>query len=196
MLTKTNLLHEAWDGWEDLRVPASVGKVPASNSPDWEAYKTNVGAYAFDKATDQSLYFIVQIPHSWDQVNGRLYPHVHWIPKTSGTAAANLVCWAMDYTWAGIGKDFGSTVTIWGNVPYPNETVVADRHYLTRLRTSAGLEYITKDGAGLSSMLICRIYRDANGTSATDNYDDDAYLLEIDFHYKHDRHGSRQESTK
>jgi hypothetical protein len=47
----------------------------------------------------------------------------------------------------------------------------------------------------ISSMLVCRIFR--NATDATDDtYDDDAGLLEIDFHYEADMVGSRGISTK
>ncbi len=45
----------------------------------------------------------------------------------------------------------------------------------------------------VSIMLMCRIYRDV---SDGDDYADDAFLLEIDFHYEIDTVGSRAEATK
>jgi hypothetical protein len=52
------------------------------------------------------------------------------------------------------------------------------------------------DGTGktLSSMIICRLYRDVS--DANDTYASDAFLLEIDFHYEIDTVGSRTELTK
>lgn len=183
------------EAWEDLRISATLGKQPASNYPDWEAYKTNVGAYAFDKTTDQHLYFAVQLPHAYKQ-GSNIYPHVHWIPKTNGAAGPTRVCWAMDYTWANLGEAFGATTTVYGNIPTTDEVLVADRQYLTKLKTSAGLEYMDGTGKNISSMIICRVYRDADGTAATDNYNDDAYLLELDFHYQRDQDGSATETAK
>jgi hypothetical protein len=45
-------------------------------------------------------------------------------------------------------------------------------------------------------MLVCRLFRDAAGVGGTDDYDDDAGLLEIDFHYEIDTIGSRTETAK
>jgi len=41
-------------------------------------------------------------------------------------------------------------------------------------------------------MLLCRVFRDI----ANDNFDDDAALFEIDFHYEIDALGSKEETTK
>jgi len=41
-------------------------------------------------------------------------------------------------------------------------------------------------------MLLCRVFRDV----ANDDFDDDAFLFEIDFHYQIDSLGSRTEYIK
>jgi hypothetical protein len=71
-----------------------------------------------------------------------------------------------------------------------DENVVAGRHYLT----SFGPITASSIQDGLSSMLVCRVFRDAG--NATDNYEHDAGLLEIDFHYATNRPGSKGETSR
>jgi len=47
--------------------------------------------------------------------------------------------------------------------------------------------------SGVSSMLICSLTRN---TDVADNYADDVYLLEVDFHYQFDAPGSKFETEK
>jgi hypothetical protein len=77
---------------------------------------------------------------------------------------------------------------VYGADPVYEEVArTANRHIITPIGT------ITGTGKNLSSMLVCRLYRDATGSLATDDYSDDAGLLEIDFHYQIERPGSRDE---
>lgn len=48
----------------------------------------------------------------------------------------------------------------------------------------------------VSSMLACRLFRDATGAGGTDDLDNDAGVLEFDFHYEIDTMGSRSEYLK
>jgi len=79
----------------------------------------------------------------------------------------------------------GDTTTIYGNETINDN---AGKHILTNIGT------ITNSGHTLSSMLMCRLFR--NSSSETDTFDDFAYLLEADFHYQIDQIGSRQEYVK
>jgi hypothetical protein len=126
------------------------------------------------------------MPHAWKISD--IGAHVHWIPKTNGTGS---VSWGLEYTWANIGDTFSDTKIIYGNNHIPGGSLVAGKHMLTEIGT------ISPEGiTGVSSMLICRIFRDATGTGLTDNYNDDAGLLEIDFHYEIDSLGSQEEYVK
>ena len=68
--------------------------------------------------------------------------------------------------------------------------IVVDKHQLTELGTISG------DGHTLSSMLVCRVFRDADNEYDTDDYPGFAGLLEIDFHFRVDAPGSIQEYSK
>lgn len=183
--------------WDDVRVAAShTTRGPGSTKPDAVAYKTTLMLYGFDDTSEESLHFVVQLPHGWKE-GSRIYPHVHWLPSVAGgTAPKTTVKWALEYSWANHGLTFGSPATVSGYTPLNDDNpLVADEHYMTPLKDGSGNEYIDGAGKTISSMLICRIYRDA--TDATyDTYVGDALLLEIDFHIECDTLGSDTESTK
>jgi hypothetical protein len=174
--------------WEDLRFPVTSLQKGGAKEPEFKAVKTDgsgsqgVYAYWFDKATEEELFFIVQIPHAY-KYGTDLHAHVHWMPSTAG---AGDVVWGLEYTLCEIDAVFGNTTI---------ETATA---------TAAGtafthqiLEIVQIDGSAIdsvSAMMMCRVFRDA--TAVADTYDNDAILLEIDFHYQIDALGSALEYTK
>ena len=172
-------------------------KVPSVGGPDFAQFKDNgsgstgVFLYWFDKTTEQSAHFLAQLPHKYKQ-GSDITCHVHWTPAATAGGAGTDVCWGLEYTWSNIDEMFGNTTIIYGDEQLngPGETITADKHYKTVLGT------ITGTGKEISSMLDCRIFRDATGNGGTDDYDDDAGLLEIDFHYEKDAPGSQQEYVK
>jgi hypothetical protein len=135
---------------------------------------TGLYTYAFDKSAEEEAFFAVQFPHN-RKSGSNVIPHVHWMP--TGTDTGNVV-WGLEYSWASIGATFGNsaiiTVTQAGGG-------VADAHQI------AYFDAITGTGKTSSSMMLCRVFRDA--TSETDTYDEDAALIEIDFHYEIDKLG-------
>lgn len=118
------------------------------------------------------------MPHSW-KIGSELYPHVHWMPTTAGSG---YVCWFLEYSWASVNVTYSAPVTISGIQLTNNEQW---KHKLCELPEINGSGI-----SGVSSMLICRLYRQP--TSTFDTYGDDAGFLEFDIHYQVDTHGSRQ----
>lgn len=180
--------------WEDLRVPVISTKLGGTKDPDFVKVFDDGGTsqgvftYAFNKNTEEELYFAVQLPHGWMQ-GSDIKAHVHWFGSTNGGVGTD-VCWGLEYTWANIGATFGNTAIIYGDTNDLEEDIVADKHYLTELGS------ITATNKTFSSMILCRVFRDAAGVGGTDDYDYDANLLEIDFHYQIDSLGSNEEYTK
>ena len=183
--------------WDDLRTPVLSLSKGGVNDPDLVKVKddgsgsTGVYAYAFDKTTEEELFQVVQLPHAWSQ-GSDLEVHFHWTPVATAAGAGTDVCWGLEYTWANINGTFGSTALIYGDEQTngATEKLTVGKHYLTELGT------ITGTGHTMSSMLMLRVFRDAAGAGGTDDYDDDAVLLEFDFHYQIDALGSRQEYIK
>lgn len=170
--------------WDDLRVPVSSIKRIGNSDPDWETFLDGTYALAFDKSVDQEVAFFVQIPHSW-KLGTDLHPHVHWSPSDTDTGS---VTWKLEYTIADITGTFGSTTTM-------SVTDAADgtayKHQYADLGDIDMSGYT--DTGDVSIILICRLYRDVDDG---DDYDADAFLHEIDFHFEKDTIGSRQETSK
>lgn len=185
--------------WDDLLVPAISTKLGGSKDPGFAVFQTNGGGsqgvflYWFDATAEEELYFIVQMPHCWKE-GSTIYPHVHWVPATTsdGDPASQKVRWGLEYTWSNMGSTFGNTTIIYGEDHSPSDAnVVASKHYLTDINGTSG---ITGTGQTISSILVCRIFRDA--THANDTYEHDAGLLHIDFHYEIDSLGSNTVTSK
>ena len=169
--------------WEDLRVPVSSVSRLGFSDPDWVNFIDGVYALAFDGGvTEEEVFFTVQMPHSWKE-GTTITPHIHWSPGDIGCEGE--VVWNLEYTWANIDSVFGETST----------AQATDATGSTNLK-HLFVDMDTIDGSGktISSILMCRLYRDP--TLGGDTYEEDALLLEIDFHYESDTIGSRQILTK
>jgi hypothetical protein len=182
--------------WDDLRVPITNVKLAGIKDPGFAVFKTNgagstgVYTYWFDKDTEEEVFFSCQMPHNWKEGTD-IHPHVHWTPKTDGTTSASRVCWGLEYTWSNITGSFGNTSISYANLPISyTGSPIADAHYLTELPDISGA------GKTFSSMLICRLFRDATSSGSSDSYGYDAGLLEFDFHYEIDSFGSQDEFVK
>ena len=178
----SDIVAQREDGvvWDDLRVPVNTIRIQGvTEIPDWVNIGDILYALAFDDEAMEQVFFVVQMPHTWKEGTD-IHPHVHWLPETDDTGT---VRWGLEYEWLNIGDRYDASVVITtdqvgsGNVL---EHQIAD--------------FVDIDGVGktFSSMLICRLYRDATA----DDFADDAYLLEFDFHYEIDSLGSRLEYEK
>ena len=175
--------HSDKTTWDDLRVSANAVRIQGVlNVPDWD----NIGggdlyALAFSSETMEQVFFTVQMPHSWREGTD-LHPHVHWMPENDG---AGDVRWGFEYEWVNIGDAYVSSTLLYSLDPAERTTL---EHQLA--------DFGDIDGTGkmFSSMLICRLFRDA--AHEDDDYASDAYMLEFDFHYEIDSLGSRQEYVK
>lgn len=165
--------------YDDLRVPMTSTKLGGSKDPGFAQVRNTdssqgVFAHLFDKATEEELYFSVQLPHAWKEESD-IEPHVHWMPTDTGTGS---VVWGLEYVWANMDDAFGNTTI----------TTASDAGAGTAYTHQyCSLGEIDGDGFSASSMILCRVYRDAG--NAADTYDADAALLEIDFHYEIDKLG-------
>lgn len=178
--------------FEDFRVPVTSTDKRGVQDPSFTQLRDDtlgspgIFAYAFDKNIEEELFFIVQLPHQWKE-GSNIEPHIHWTAQSD--VGASKVRWGLEYTWTNIADVFGSTQVLYGETTItPVGTVTAYEHAITSLGIISGA------GKEVSSMLICRIFRDADASS--DNFGYDAFLLEIDFHLEVDAIGSGTEYQK
>lgn len=186
--------------WDDVMVYPDATTRGGSVSPVWGgalgvAFKKNAAGtsqgvflWMFSASTEQELYFTVQIPHSY-KVGTTLYPHVHWTTYT-GTPTGTNVVWGLEYSVIAIAGSFPTTTTLTANavislIGTPSGT---GQHIITPLGTINGT------GLGISTIIICRLYR-ATG-DANDTFANETGLLGMDFHYEKDTEGSRREFIK
>ncbi len=196
----TLLLEGAATVWDDIMIFPDATTRGGSNSPAWggsspAAFKKNAGATSqgvflnmFSATTEQELYFVVQMPHKY-KVGTTLYPHVHWTTVT-GTPTGTNVVWGLEYTVTAFGGSYPNTTTLTANsviAPIGTPTGTG-QHLITSLGTING------SGIGISTILVCRIYRVA--ADGGDTFANETGLLGIDFHYEIDTEGSRTEFVK
>lgn len=170
--------------WDDLRVPLSTTRNP-SDAPGYGTFKNGTLAFAFDKTTDEMLYFETQIPHNY-KLGTNLDAHIHWAPSDTGVGG---VVWCLEYTIQYPNAAFGATTT---DCARQIGSGTAYQHQLIDIEVIAGIT------GSISAVIIGRVFRDANSSEGkgTDDYDADAFGLSFDIHYQIDSFGSRQETMK
>jgi hypothetical protein len=186
--------------WEDLRFAAQTLGRLGNSDPDFVKVAddagdpASVGVYGlgFDDSRPEEVVFAVQFPHEWKEASAVTF-HVHWAPNTGTGSLEKGVVWGLEYSWANIGVVDGTGTP----VTFPNATTI----YATDIDTFTAKEHrmvnfsaITATGKTISSMMLCRLFRAVS--SSSDDYADDAILLEADFHYEIDSMGSKTISAK
>jgi hypothetical protein len=173
--------------WDDMRVPLSAIRVGAVKVPGFaklqEASTGSDGVFAFhfDDAAQEQVHFATQLPHAFAEGSTSIEPHVHWC---STGASTGKVTWGLEYSWANVNKPF----------PFTSTLKVAQAAVGNLTHQIAAFGSIPASTANISSMLLCRLFRCATGSS--DTYAADAALLEVDFHFPMNTVGSRQRFLK
>lgn len=175
--------------WNDLSIfPDATGK--GGTAPIWTLFQGPLYLWNFTNGATKEVFFCVQLPHSYKE-GSDLLPHVHWTTFDAIANNTNKVEWVLDYSIAKIGSIISPQTTLMGNQIIPSiTTFAAQQQYITSLGTIPGT------GLEISVILVCRLSRNATGTSTTDTFADDAGLLSIDFHYEMDTNGSRNVFAK
>lgn len=180
--------------WDDLNVFPDATTRSGSNSPTYSLFKNNgsgsqgVLLNYFSSTTEQELYFTVQIPHSY-KLGTDLLPHVHWT-TSSGTPSGSDVVWGLEYTVMAIGGNFPNTQIIYAtNVISEIGTPSGTGQHLI-----SGFPAISGSGLGISTVLVCRIFRAV--AQSGDTFGNNTGFLGIDFHYEQNTMGSRTLWTK
>jgi len=176
------------DVWDDLRISGSKARLGAT-APTFGAFgpSGNLKVLLFDEGQADEIHFELQMPHSWLE-GTNLYPHVHWCPVT--TEAGNVV-WQLEYAWANIDGTYGAPGAMASAATAAGGTAWV--HKMTDLLES-GNNYISGTGKTISSMLVCRLFRDAG--TGSDTLTEDVAFLEFDLHYLINSIGSNTQLVK
>lgn len=177
--TMTGTLTFSGNGttWEDLVMPLTTTKVGSNSLPHFDF---NELAYMFpNNDTTEILYFQVQMPHQ-RKINSDVNPHIHYKQKTNQKPVFKL-----DYKWFNLGDTVPST---W-------KTYVMDASVFNWIDSSThqlaiGSTMLDGSTYGISSMMLCKLYRDDAVVTG------DVPAWQFDIHYEIDSIGSNQEYIK
>lgn len=169
--------------WEDLQVSGSSITRAGANDPTVRIFVGNTVIYGFSASTMNEVFFSVQLTHKWKE-GSTIEPHIHWSPLTSPVSSQNVV-WKFEYTWANATVAFPAVATLTATAA---TGTFGNKHLVNTFGTI--------DGAGktISSIMMCRLYRDA--ANAADTYTGEAGLLSFDIHIEQDTLGSDTEYGK
>lgn len=185
--------------YTDLVVNPAMAKNSGGTVPTWTIFIDSVYTWSFADAKDQEVDFTVQMPHNWKE-GSTIYPHVHW--SSIVAAGTTRVKWMLRYQWVNINDSFvpGATQTAYGSSIVNGDAstnLTAYQHIITPLSSNGTNAGIDATGKKLSSILVCRLYRNGSVTTAgVDDFTNSAFLLSFDFHYQIDSFGSSTQYTK
>jgi len=135
-----------------------------------------VATLAFYPDVISEIFFSAQLPHTYKQESD-IYPHVHWMSPSGGSGD---IVWGLEYKWVSVGAAATNTTITHRALECPTAGV----HTATDIATLDGT------GKTVSSMLMCRLFRD--GTNALDTCTSKVFLSEFDFHFEINSFGSRE----
>jgi len=181
--------------WDDLLISTGLFNFAGVTDPTWRDWQptgsgTTFKILKFNK--NDEVFFSCQLPHTYKEGTD-IRPHVHWTPCDQGTAeSGSYVGWKLDYSWANIN---GDPFPVSGTITMTDACTGTDDYHEVGGSESP---YIDGTGKTVSSMLICRLYREDTGADDTwsGTGADAPAMLQFDFHHEIDTQGSRQEWVK
>jgi hypothetical protein len=162
--------------YNDLRTSGLAVRTQGSSDPTLNTYLGNLRLYEFSASTMNEVFITIQMPHGYKE-GSNIEPHVHFSPN--GTSGGN-TRWGLEYTWTNMDGTFGAPTTV-----YVDATTGTTQH----AHKYGSFGSISGTGKTISSVLVCRLFRDA--ANAADTNTNGSFLLEFDVHYEQDRIGSR-----
>jgi hypothetical protein len=166
--------------WDDAQVTIGMTRFAGASDPTWTAYKGGL-VLAFNKAQDNIVYFTLQLSHKY-KLNSNIEFHVHTAHPDGNVGDTT---WHLTHSIADLNTDFPAESMVNKSIASPAD---ADKHELHQFSTNIG------SGGGLSTLILCSLQRE--GTDPADTYDNDVYVVAIDFHIEMDTVGSRQMAVK
>jgi hypothetical protein len=192
--------------WDDIRVEPTI-KTSGTNDPSYEKWFDDAGLaivsaggtsrglylYSFTDvaaSSEKEIFFTLQMPHTWD--SGPIHIHVHWVG--SHTQASSNPRWGLEYNWKSPYQTYAGTLTIYAATKEDGDVnTTAGKHNITEFAPLT--PDVTQDG--LSSLLVCRLFR--NSSNVADTYTvagNKCGLLYIDAHFQLNTMGSTDEYIK
>ena len=167
--------------------PTSVTVGTGVNAPSFTAYNGNLRAYEFvgSGTNIKELNLGFQLPHSYKE-GSTITPHIHLFIPDDGTGG--VIKFLCEYTWTNVDQTGAvATTTVNGTIT---------RTANAGINNNAILSFgdIVGTGKTISSIFMCRIYRDP--ADATDTFGLSTWMKSADIHFEKDTIGSRTATAK
>ena len=185
-LTVTNEFALTNYVWEDFRVPVNLVKIPGEKAPSWEVYSSTLALYFSNQAVagnEEEVYFVVQLPHGYAERTD-ISPHIHYAFESDEVGTQ--IRWGLSYSWANVGNEFPAPNTIYALTSEANND--------SGIHKVAEFDMIDGTGKEISSLLLCRLFR--NSSNGLDTYVNDGVFLDFDIHYQIDGLGADEKFIK
>jgi len=166
-------------GKEDMRVGATVTKIPGVAGPDWEQVGSS-GLYLPMFNRGDKANFEAQMSHGYIPATDFL-GHIHWEPSDTDTGT---VAWIIKYTHAAQDGVFNGTGS--SNSGTDLHDAGAGTAYTHQY---AGDHAISGTGMTASFCIYGTIERGLGGGDGSDTYTGDPFLISLDFHFQKNRWG-------
>ena len=170
--------------YEDLFMPLAGAKVPATHTPSWVPFSTNLNSYTF-AIDDYADLATTEVLHGYKEGTD-LELHVHFITNGANDATARKVQYQAFFSWGDMDEVMGAEDNLSAEADIP--AFEADRtHRYLELGSVTGTNY------RMGSIIKVRIKRIAcTGTEP----DDDPFVEMVGIHFHKNTLGSRQEFVK
>jgi hypothetical protein len=147
----------------------------SGNPAELTVFKDDIVAYAYAPNVYTESFTNWDVPFNWAPGTD-LYLAFHWSP--GNTTATGNVRWGIEYIWAAVNGTFGDSLIEYYEAPSDG---TAYKHYQVVSTPFPG------DEAEQNMRFLMRIFRD--GESEDDTFNQDAFLIGVDFYYQVDRFG-------
>ena len=158
----------------ELSIYLTAAKAGGVKVPTWAkvtddgAGSPGIYAWRFSSGTEEELFLTVHLGISYT-AGTDVDMDIHWMPTTTNTGN---VVWGIEYVWANVGANPGTTNTIEATAAAPGDTVHVESH----------IAEMPGAGKQPQSIIAMRIYR--KSADAADTYPDPIFANALDVHGK------------
>ncbi len=158
---------------------------PLANPPG-EGTEDNFPTHDFNPSTEESVYFHLELSHDYADA-GTVHVHFDFFVDTApGAGDPNWVMWGVEYKKQSIGDNFSFTGT---TTTYTQTSVTAGTPANDKKTHQSSEIDLTTTGFVAGDYILLRLFRDADGTGGTDNFTDDARVIDYHIEYLSDKIG-------
>lgn len=170
--------------WISIDLEPALATRPVANPPS-EGIEDGFQTHDFSPTTDESVFFHLELSHDYADA-GLIHVHFDFFVDTA-PASAESVVWGVEYKKQSTGDNFdfsAGTTTAYTQTSVTTGTPANDK----KVHESSEISLVTT-GFVAGDYILLRLFRDADGTGGTDDFTDDARVIDYHIEYISDKLG-------